>query len=55
LPFGSGNISAGMVRMRIGDPIPTTGLTLHDRVRVTEELRSRIAELKDEQKSFRLV
>jgi 1-acyl-sn-glycerol-3-phosphate acyltransferase len=55
LPFGSGNIRGGPVTMRIGDPIQTSGLTLHDRVRVTEELRNRILELKDARNSFRLV
>ncbi|MGH9614437.1 MAG: lysophospholipid acyltransferase family protein [Bryobacteraceae bacterium] len=45
LPFGSGHIRAGAVRMRVGDPIPTGGLTLKDRGRLMQEARSRIVEM----------
>jgi 1-acyl-sn-glycerol-3-phosphate acyltransferase len=48
LPMGSINVRPGKVRMRIGDPIPTADLTLHDRSRLTLQLRERIAELMGE-------
>jgi len=50
LPFGSGHIRSGKVSMRIGTLIPTTGLKLHDRERITQELRSQIAALLDADK-----
>lgn len=43
LPMGSANIRAGVVQVWVGDPIPTVGLTLRDRARVTEESRRQIA------------
>jgi 1-acyl-sn-glycerol-3-phosphate acyltransferase len=43
LAMGSATFRSGQVTLRIGDPIPTTGLTLRDRGRVTEALRERIA------------
>ncbi len=47
LPFGSGVIVPGRVRMRVGDPIPTAGLTLRDRVRLTAQVRDEIVALLD--------
>jgi|SRR5690242_8766311 1-acyl-sn-glycerol-3-phosphate acyltransferase len=51
LPFGSGRIRAGKVSMRIGAPVPTSHLKLHDRERVTQDLRNRIAALLDAEKA----
>ncbi len=45
LPFGSGHIRAGTVRMSVGDPIPTAGLTLKDRGRLMRETRARVVEM----------
>lgn len=36
LPFGSGTVSPGRVTLRIGDPIPTEGLTMKDRSRLSQ-------------------
>ena len=47
LPFGSGKVQPGMILMRVGDPIPTTGLTLRDRHKLSAELRDRVAKLLD--------
>ncbi len=49
LPYGSGIFRKGKVTMRIGDPIPTSQASPHDRVRLTEELRHRIVALLEEQ------
>src|SRR5580658_601499 len=43
LPMGSGNIRSGRVTVRIGDPIPTAGLTLDARADLTAQLHDRIA------------
>lgn len=45
LPMGSLRVHPGRARLLVGDPIPTGGLTLQDRHRLTEELRERIAQL----------
>jgi 1-acyl-sn-glycerol-3-phosphate acyltransferase len=45
LPQGSIHIRSGRVTVRIGDPIPTGGLTLKDRDGVTERLRGELAKL----------
>ena len=45
LPMGSLHIRSGRVTMRIGDPIQTGGLTLGDRVELTQRLYREIAEL----------
>jgi 1-acyl-sn-glycerol-3-phosphate acyltransferase len=45
LPMGSIIVRPGKVRLRIGDPISTAGLTLRDRVRLNEQLRECIAKL----------
>ena len=47
LPFGSAIIRPGRVRMRVGDPIPTSGLTLRDRVRLTGQVRDEIVAMLD--------
>jgi 1-acyl-sn-glycerol-3-phosphate acyltransferase len=44
LAMHSSTFHRGNVTLRIGDPIPTEGLTLHDRKSVTEALRARISE-----------
>src|SRR5579885_117446 len=49
LPFGSGNIRPGHVKMRIGDPIPTNEFTMRDRARLTQEVRERIVAMLEEQ------
>jgi 1-acyl-sn-glycerol-3-phosphate acyltransferase len=45
LPMGSALIRPGPVAMRIGEPIPTAGMTLHDRARLTSLIRGQIASL----------
>jgi 1-acyl-sn-glycerol-3-phosphate acyltransferase len=45
LPMGGAIISPARVKMRIGDPIPTLDLTLHDRTKLTQVLQQRVAEL----------
>ncbi len=45
LPMHSAVVKPGRVRLRIGDPIPTTDLSLRDREGLTAELRERILEL----------
>jgi 1-acyl-sn-glycerol-3-phosphate acyltransferase len=45
LPMGSVHIRSGRVRVRIGDPIPTSGLALGDRMELTQRLYREIAEL----------
>lgn len=45
LPYGSGHIRPGTVKMRIGDPIPTADFTDRDRARVTEQVRRQIVVL----------
>ncbi len=45
LPMGSLHVRPGRVRLRIGDPIPTTGMSLKDRECLTGELRERILAL----------
>ncbi|HEY7334649.1 MAG TPA: lysophospholipid acyltransferase family protein [Bryobacteraceae bacterium] len=43
LPMGSSVVHPGCVTLRFGHPIPTTGLTLRDRQRLTEGSREQIA------------
>ncbi|MGA3027534.1 MAG: lysophospholipid acyltransferase family protein [Bryobacteraceae bacterium] len=43
LPFGSGCPRPGRVRMVIGRPIPTTGLTLKCREQITAQTRAEVA------------
>ncbi len=45
LPMGSVVVSGGEVRMRIGEPIPTIGLSLQDRTRLSQRLREAIVEV----------
>ena len=45
LPMGSLHIRGGHVHVKIGDPIPTTGMVPRDRGRLTALLRERIVEL----------
>ena len=45
LPMGSIHLRAGRAVLRIGDPIPTTGLKLHDREALTERMRHAVVEL----------
>ena len=49
LPFGSGHVRPGVVKIRIGDPVLTKGSTQQDRERLTQEVRDRVAALLDEQ------
>ena len=44
LPMGSAIVRGGVVRMRIGDPAPTLDLKLHDRTKLSQDLRDSIAE-----------
>ncbi len=48
LPIGSGYVRAGHVMLHIGDPIPTAGMKLHDRLQLTELLARQVAELAGE-------
>src|SRR5438067_1013206 len=43
LPKGFNAIHGGQVRLRIGDPIPTTGMGIEKRDELTEMLRARVA------------
>jgi 1-acyl-sn-glycerol-3-phosphate acyltransferase len=45
LPMGSVHLRSGKVRVRVGDPISTAGMTIKDRDRLTEQLRHEVASL----------
>jgi len=45
LPMGSIHVRGGNVAIRIGEPIPTTGMRHSDRVELTERLYREIAEM----------
>jgi 1-acyl-sn-glycerol-3-phosphate acyltransferase len=45
LPMGRLLVYPAHVRVAVGDPIPTEGLTLHDRARLTQQLCERVREL----------
>ena len=45
LPMGSGTVSPGHVRVRIGTPIPTEGLTIKDRGKLAQQLHDAVYEL----------
>ena len=45
LPMGSIHLRSGTVPLRIGDPIPTAGLTLADRLELTHRLREQISRM----------
>jgi len=49
LPMHSLLLRPGTVEINIGDPIDTTGMTLHDRGKLNEMLQERVAELAGEQ------
>lgn len=48
LPIGSSYVRGGLVTLKIGDPIPTAGLKLPDRARLTETMSRQVAELAGE-------
>jgi 1-acyl-sn-glycerol-3-phosphate acyltransferase len=43
LPMGSAIMHRGRVQLRFGSPIPTAGLKMHDRQKLTEAARAQIA------------
>jgi 1-acyl-sn-glycerol-3-phosphate acyltransferase len=43
LPMGSGLLRRGNVILRVGDPIATTGMTIRDRVALSEAAREQVA------------
>lgn len=45
IPMGSGVVRPGRVVVRVGDPIPTEGLTLKDRQQLTDRVRESVAAL----------
>jgi 1-acyl-sn-glycerol-3-phosphate acyltransferase len=45
LAMHSATFHRGQVTVRIGDPIPTTGLTLHERKTITEESRQQVVSM----------
>jgi 1-acyl-sn-glycerol-3-phosphate acyltransferase len=48
LPMNSMQIMSGIVTLRIGDPIPTSNLTLKDRCALTHTLHDQVAHLLNE-------
>src|SRR5262245_21431651 len=55
LPMHSLNVRPGHVTLRVGDPIPTSHLKLHDRAMLTQNLRDRVAELLESRERERAV
>jgi len=49
LPMGSSYVRGGSVTLRMGDPIPTAGMKLHERGQLTALLQRQVAELAGEQ------
>jgi 1-acyl-sn-glycerol-3-phosphate acyltransferase len=45
LPMGSIHLRSGRVQVRVGDPIPTVGMTIKDRDELTGRLRREVASL----------
>ena len=45
LPMGSIYVRSGRVAVRIGEPIPTAGMKVSDRLELTERLYREIAQL----------
>ena len=45
LAMGTMTFHSGAVKVRISDPIPTAGMTLHDRRELTAKIRERIVEM----------
>ncbi|MDQ2946324.1 MAG: 1-acyl-sn-glycerol-3-phosphate acyltransferase [Acidobacteriota bacterium] len=43
LPFGAGTVLPGKVSMCVGDPIPTAGLSLRDRGKLTAQVHDQIS------------
>lgn len=48
MPMGSWRMVPGKVEVRIGDPIPTAGLTAKDRGRLTEQVRAVVGEMSEQ-------
>lgn len=48
LPFGSGHLRPGLVRLRVGEPIPTLGSRLQDRGPLTARIRAEIVAMLDQ-------
>lgn len=48
LPMGSIHLRGGQAVLRIGDPIPTAGLKIHDRETLTTRIREEVVELLEE-------
>jgi 1-acyl-sn-glycerol-3-phosphate acyltransferase len=42
MPRGRFWVRPGVVRVEVGEPIPTAGLTIHDRDRLMETVRARL-------------
>jgi 1-acyl-sn-glycerol-3-phosphate acyltransferase len=53
LPMHSLNVRPGKVSLTVGDPIPTSGLSMHDRAELTRELRERVAEMLGESSAMK--
>lgn len=49
LPMHSLHVRGGEVKVRVGDPIQTAGLKLHDRAALTEQIRAQIAAMLEPQ------
>ncbi len=47
LPFGSGRIKPGRVKLQIGEPIPTASLTMRDRGHLNAAIREQIVAMLD--------
>jgi len=45
LPMGSGTVRPGRVKLRIGDPIPTVGMTTQNRGSLTEAAREQVVKM----------
>jgi hypothetical protein len=45
LPMGSIHLRSGEAVLRIGDPIPTAGMGLHDRTALNQRLYQEVAQL----------
>jgi 1-acyl-sn-glycerol-3-phosphate acyltransferase len=45
IPMGSGVVKPGRVTLRVGDPMPTEGLTLKDRQAITDRVRESVSQL----------
>jgi 1-acyl-sn-glycerol-3-phosphate acyltransferase len=45
LPMGSGHLRSGRVLLRVGDPIPTKGMSSSDRLELTQRLHREVSQL----------